>query len=70
MTNTDPLGFLRIWGRWTFVKVRRSKRGALTTRVVVLYGGLVGVLGTRRVSVIEDTHAVEVGSGGECFPGK
>lgn len=65
--NTDALGFLRIWDRRTFVKVRRSERGALTTKVVVLYGGLVEILRARRVSFIEVTHAVEVRSCGDHF---
>jgi hypothetical protein len=58
--NTDALGFLEVWGRWAFVEIRRSERRALTTRVAVPYWGLIDVLSTRRVSVIEVTHVVEI----------
>lgn len=46
--KTDALEFLGIWDRWESVVTCCSNRKALTTMVVILYGGLTDILGARR----------------------
>lgn len=65
--NTDALGFLWTWGRWTSVETCRLDRKALTIRFVIFYGSLVDIVSTGRVSILEVTHGVDVWSGGDHF---